>query len=114
MSESIFLKRVWAYFSGKGVKLFRNNTGVAYRVYEGKKIPIHYGLHTGSADLIGWTTVTVTPEMVGRKLAVFTSIETKSKNGVVSPDQINWDKRVREAGGYSYILFEGQDIENIK
>ena len=58
----------------------------------------------GACDLPGWTTVVITPEMVGSKLAVFTSIECKaSKGGRVSPEQQNWCDQVQKAGGIAGI-----------
>jgi ribosomal protein S19 len=47
--------------------------------------PVQFGLCKGSADLIGWKRVTVTPEMVGSTVAVFTSIEVKTRNRQAAP-----------------------------
>lgn len=107
MTETSFLRKVWAELSAKGIKLFRNNCGTAWQIYQGKKTPINFGLTPGSGDLIGWTTIVITPDMVGQKIAVFTSIEVKTKTGKVRPEQEHWDKIVREAGGISNIVREG-------
>ena len=77
------------------VRLFRNQVGCAQS--DGRWI--RYGLTPGSADLIGWQVVAVTPEMVGRKLAVFTSIEVKREHGKLTPEQDNWRRVVSAAGG---------------
>ena len=78
------------------VRLFRNQVGCAQS--DGRWI--RYGLTPGSADLIGWQSVTVTPEMIGRKLAVFTSIEVKAHaTGRLTPQQDNWRRVVSSAGG---------------
>lgn len=45
------------------------------------------------------------------KVAVFLNLETKSKDGKETPDQIKFRKRVIEAGGISIILKEGEDYE---
>ena len=58
-----------------------------------------FGLCKGSADLIGWRTVTVTPEMVGQQVAVFTSIEVKAASGRLRPEQRQWLDAVQAAGG---------------
>ncbi len=60
---------------------------------------VRYGLTPGSADLIGWQHITVTPEMVGSKLAVFASIEVKGPSGRLTPEQDNWRRVVSSAGG---------------
>jgi hypothetical protein len=62
-------------------------------------VPVRYGLQPGSSDLIGWRTVTVTPEMVGSQVAVFTSIEVKAASGRLSPEQRQWLDAVQAAGG---------------
>jgi len=66
------------------VNLMRNNSGAAKDI-TGRLI--RYGLGQvsknqayKSSDLIGWTEVVVTPEMVGRTLAVFTAIEVKKED----------------------------------
>jgi hypothetical protein len=77
-------------------RLFRNNTGTL-RDQHGR--PVSFGLCKGSADLIGWRTVTVTPEMVGQQVAVFTSIEVKAASGRLRPEQRQWLDAVQAAGG---------------
>ena len=61
--------------------------------------PLHAGLHEGSADLIGWESLVITPEMVGRKVAVLLSIECKATKGRVREAQQVWCEQVRLAGG---------------
>ena len=71
----------------KNTRIFRNHVGQI----EDKNGRVHkFGLAPGSADLIGYTTIEVTPEMVGKKVAVFTSIEVKTKEGRVSKHQKLW------------------------
>jgi hypothetical protein len=77
-------------------RLFRNNTGTL-RDQHGR--PVSFGLCKGSADLIGWTTRTITPEMVGQQVAVFTSIEVKAASGRLRPEQRQWLDAVQAAGG---------------
>jgi hypothetical protein len=82
------------------VRLFRNNTGTL-RDQHGR--PVTFGLAKGSADLIGWTTRTITPEMVGQQVAVFTSIEVKSATGRLGPEQQQWLEAVQAAGGIAGV-----------
>ena len=55
--------------------LFRNNCG-AFKKPNGAVI--RYGIaNPGGSDLIGWTPVLITPDMVGHTMPVFTAIEVK-------------------------------------
>ncbi len=79
------------------VRLYRNQVGSLPDPRTGRLVA--FGLARGSADLIGWRTVVVTPEMVGKRIAVFTSIEVKTPTGRIAPAQQNWLHAVRIAGG---------------
>jgi hypothetical protein len=82
-------------------RLFRNQVGQLPDPRTGR--PVQFGLARGSADLIGWRTITVTPEMVGRRIAVFTSIEVKTTTGRLTPAQHAWLGVVRGAGGIAGV-----------
>ena len=97
-------------------RLFRNNVGTGWAggpitktpnsnggidVLVRNARPLRAGLVKGSGDLIGWTTVEITPEMVGKKIAVFTSLEAKVKKTRKSPGQINFAEKVQNSGGIS-------------
>lgn len=85
---------------GRGlVRLFRNNTG-ALKDQQGRLVT--FGLCKGSSDLIGWRTTTITPDMVGRDLAVFVAIEVKDK-GRATPEQLAFIDAVRKAGGLAGV-----------
>ena len=45
------------------LRIFRNQVGQLPDPRTGR--PVQFGLARGSADLIGWRTVTITPDMVG-------------------------------------------------
>lgn len=83
MSESEVQQKVQIEAAYYGCQLMRNNSG-AFIDKDGRQI--RFGLGNTSkqhneriktSDLIGFTTVTITPEMVGMKLAVFTAVECK-------------------------------------
>ena len=109
------------------VKLFRNNVGLCY---QGKKIRdrmtpngreivllgvrvIHSGLIKGSGDLIGYTSIEVTPDMVGKKVTVFTSVEVKTPSMRITPEQKQFAKVVHEDGGFSGFAKSVEDAINI-
>ena len=82
-------------------RIFRNQVGSLPDPRTGRLVT--FGLARGSADLIGWRTITVTQAMVGTRLAVFTSIEVKTPTGRVRPEQQAWLEAVQGAGGIAVI-----------
>ena len=74
---------------------------------------MQFGLCKGSADLIGWKQVTVTPEMVGQQVAVFTSIEVKTPTGRIRPEQQQWLDTVQAAGGIAGVARSVEDALRI-
>jgi len=93
------------------LRLFRNNTGTLPDPRTGR--PVQFGLARGSADLIGWRTIIITPEMVGQRIAVFTSIEVKTTTGHLTPAQQAWMGTVRTAGGIAGVARSVRDAEEI-
>jgi len=100
------------------VRAFRNNRGL---FWAGKPIAktettitleyprrVEAGLVNGASDLIGWTSVTITPKMVGQKLAVFTSAEVKDQASITA-DQARWIDAVNAAGGIAGIVRSPED-----
>lgn len=61
------------------------------------------GLCPGGSDQIGWTTIEITPEMVGSRIAVFTAIECKRQDGRASEEQVHFIQTVSSAGGFAGI-----------
>ena len=90
-------------------RIFRNQVGSLPDPRTGRLVT--FGLTRGSADLIGWRTITVTPAMVGIRLAVFTSIEVKTPTGRVRPEQQAWLEAVQQAGGIAMIARSVPDAE---
>jgi hypothetical protein len=82
-------------------RLFRNQVGSLPDPRTGRLVT--FGLARGSADLLGWRTVTITPDMVGQQVAVFTSIEVKTPTGRVRPEQQSWLSVVQGAGGIAGV-----------
>lgn len=102
--EVDFMRELQMAASESGHRLFRNNVGSA-RAADGRYLT--YGLCKGSGDLIGWKRITITPDMVGKTVAVFWSVEVKGKKGVESREQAIWRDVVDRAGGISEVRREG-------
>ena len=105
------------------VRLFRNNVAMAWTGHvierKGNTItllnarPLHAGLTKGSSDLIGWTTVEITADMVGKKVAVFTALEVKAKpNSRRSDEQINFISQLQKSGGIGFFSADPADATN--
>jgi len=100
-----------AHGTRSDLRLFRNQVGQLPDPRTGR--PVQFGLARGSADLIGWRTITITPDMVGQQLAVFTSIEVKTPTGRIRPEQQAWLTAVQTAGGIAGIARSVQDSDEI-
>lgn len=85
----------------KDVRIFRNNVGL-FKTQDGRNVQT--GLCVGSSDLIGFQSVTITPDMVGQKIAVFTAIEIKTEKGKVSPQQEKFIEMVARFGGIGAVV----------
>ena len=110
MSEQEIQQKIRLACSRGSVRLMRNNTGTL-KDQHGR--PVSFGLCKGSADLIGWRTVTVTPDMVGQQVAVFASIEVKSATGRIRPEQQQWLDVVQAAGGIAGVARSVDDAEQL-
>lgn len=128
MTETNLLRKILLTISKRlpNVRLFRNNVGVGWA---GKLVnisalgvtaiqnarPLRAGLCEGSSDLIGWTSVVITPEMVGRRVAIFTAVEVKKPGGKATAEQLNFLQRVQDAGGIAVLGFdEEQTVGDIR
>lgn len=118
-SERTTMREIWLAL-GPVARLFRVNTGRAWVsgagpakvLQDGSALvpsarPVALGLSypngepvVGTPDLIGWCPVTITPDMVGRTLPVWTGVETKASSGGRRREgQINFVQQVQKAGG---------------
>ena len=117
--ENELIKKIQIERSRKGARLFRNNTGSAWQgkpshLESGDLLLRHprrikFGLIEGSADLIGWTPIVIEAGDIGRRVAVFTAIEVKTKGMQATPEQKNFIARVQEAGGFGEIVYAKED-----
>lgn len=120
MIEADIMRRLMKLATNLGSRMFRNNTAQAW-VGEMRKNrdgsitlknprPLHAGLCVGSSDLVGWTPVRITQDMVGDTVAVFTAVEVKTQTGRATDDQKKFIAAVQSAGGYAGIARNDQDL----
>lgn len=110
MAEQTIQQQIRLALSKGATRLWRNNTG-ALRDANGQLI--RFGLCEGSADLIGYTTVKITPEMVGQRVAVFTAVEVKAAKGRATPQQTAFLEHIEAAGGRAGIARSIADAQLI-
>lgn len=72
-----------------------------------------FGLCPGSADLVGFRTVTVTPDMVGQRIAVFAAVEVKAERGRLTAQQSAWLEHISAAGGLAGVARSVDDARAI-
>ena len=121
--EKTILDKAQLDASRMGARLFRNNVGSGWvgKIVGNKADtitllhprPLHAGLCKGSSDLIGWTPVVVTPDMVGKTVAVFTAIEGKTKGVRTTLEQSSFLTAVTDAGGIGSVLREGVEVRDL-
>lgn len=109
--------------SMKGLRLFRNNTGMGWAgkllkrdgnlVILSDARPLHAGLIEGSSDIVGWKSVNITPDMVGKRVAIFTAIEVKTGKGKTSPNQLRFLEAVKVAGGIAGIVRNTDEAQEL-
>lgn len=117
-NQSERLNRIRIHAQENNGRLFRNNVGEAWAGKEkwidslkGKILQIFnpsrikFGLTEGSSDLIGWKTIIVTPELVGRKIAIFWAVEEKTGKDKLSEKQANFLNQVSSSGGIAEIAY---------
>lgn len=108
-SERDIQAEIWEAIGHFSV-MFRNNVG-GIKDKSGKWVK--FGLVKGSSDLIGWTPVTVTQEMVGKQIAVFTAIECKTKTGKATDAQLYFIARIWADNGFAGIARNVEDAMKI-
>lgn len=125
MKESAVASHIRLAAAQAGVELWRNNVG-AFKNETGRVV--RYGLCNDSpilakcvksSDYIGITPVTITPDMVGKTIGVFTAVETKESGWRLLPSdqrglaQQNFHDIVRKAGGFAGFATDINDFKRI-
>lgn len=130
MAEGDLMRRLQARASQLGARLFRQQVGMAWvgrveKGFPGRRVtlgagdlvirnarPFHSGI-AGMSDLGGWVPVTITADLIGQTIAVYTQVEVKTDKGKPSPEQEAWIKAVTKAGGRAGIARNDDDLTAI-
>jgi len=100
MTEQQTQQSIRLALSRGDTRLWRNNTGT---LLDRQGRPVTFGLCKGSSDLIGLRSITIGPEHLGQRLAVFAAIEVKSATGRATPEQAAFIEQVQAMGGLAGI-----------
>lgn len=117
------VKSYLLHASKLGARLFRLNVGLAWvgsriEKHPNGSITIHdprpfkSGIE-GMSDCGGWTSVIVTPEMVGQRIAIPVYVEAKSGTGRPTREQARFIEAVLQAGGRAGVARCVEDLERI-
>ena len=125
--EGVLLKKFLEEYSRIGSRLFRCQSGLFWagksrRFSESATIAVNSGDvlirsarrvkvgEPGMSDLIGWTRVNITPDMVGRDISVYTAVEIKTARVQATKQQSAFIRTVNEHGGIAVIARKLDDI----
>lgn len=120
MTEHAIQNTIRNALAGKGL-IFRANCGQGWtgdakrlpgpgnRVLLENARPFSTGLPTGFSDLFGLVPVEITPDMVGRQVAVFVALEVKTAKGRASDKQQAFIKAVNDNGGRAGVVRSTDD-----
>ena len=106
MSEREIQQQIRLSTSKHKCRLFRNQVG-HYTLSDGRHLTS--GLCVGSSDLIGWTELEITPDMLGQTVAIFTAVEVKTATGRITKEQSQFISAVNKAGGFGGVCRSVED-----
>lgn len=113
MTESEIQAQIRLALNSGDVRTFRNHTGAVKCARTGHFHRFGIPSSGGGSDLIGFKTVTITPDMVGQRVALFVAIEVKTDSGRISPAQQTFIDFVLSRGGIAGIARTLSDAKKI-
>lgn len=110
-----------AYGARPGVRLFNNPVGEGWigkpvRGMHADRLTllaprrVVFGLAPGSSDIIGFRSVTITVDMIGKTIAQIVAPEVKTGTGRLHGSQSPFLDTVTEAGGLAGIIRSPDDL----
>lgn len=112
--KEVDTQRYFQIYYSKYGRLFKLDNGLAYHKVGKEYIPFQYGPGAGVSDLVGFTEVEITEDMIGMKVPVFTAFEVKTKTGRASELQKNFIAMVKSYNGIAGIVKTEEEIEEIR
>lgn len=110
MKENETSNEIRAVLNTGKTRAFRNN--IARINHQGRWI--NFGIPgKGGSDLIGFHTLTIKPDMVGKRVAVFLAVECKSSKGKLTSEQTAFIEYVKSSGGIAGVANSAESALNI-
>jgi hypothetical protein len=110
MTESQIQQEIRIKLNHADTRAWRNN--IAKLKVRGRWID--YGIPgKGGSDLIGLHTITIRPDHVGKRMAVFLAVECKSPTGKATPEQSNFIRYIQDAGGIAGVARSADEATNL-
>ncbi len=123
MTETDIQRRIQLALSTPTGRAWRNSVGQGWQGRIVSQTPsriildpyraVHFGLAPGSSDLIGLQSIEITSDMVGQRIAVFTSIEVKTPAGRLTAEQGRFIDAVVDLGGIAGVARSVEQALNI-
>lgn len=127
LKENSLIKKVLLSARSRNQRLIRVNSGMGWisenkvRVSTPTKVVLYpgdillrkarpfHGAPEGTPDICGFTSVTVTDDMVGKPVAIFTGYEVKA-TGDLRPRQKKFGDMIRMMGGIFKVVRSEEDL----
>lgn len=109
LDEKVWLEYPFTWRNNRGTAMTSHGQFIRFGIPEPRTPERSTDMKGG--DRIGFTPITVTPDMIGKTLAIFTSIEEKTVNDRLKAGQIAWHNFVLQHGGISEIWHEKKNGE---
>ena len=109
LDEAVWLENPFTWRNNRGTAQTKHGQFIRFGIPEPRTPEREDDMKGG--DRIGFTPVVVTADMIGRTIAVFTSIEEKTVHDRLKEGQKRWHNFVIEHGGISEIWQESKNGE---
>ena len=118
MTENQVSNEIRAALNSGKTRCFRNHTGKVQCKRTGHWHAFGLPSSGGGSDLIGCHSMTITPEHVGKRIAVFVAIECKSPTGKPTAEQTAFIEFIAAMGGIAAVARSADEalaiIQNYK
>jgi len=113
IDESAWMKHPFTWPNNRGAGILKNNNRERYITFGFPPPPPKGKDKLKGGDRIGWTEVLITPDMIGKKIAVFTNLEIKGPGDTIKDGQKNFHNMILKHHGISEIWFEDKIIREV-